>query len=287
MKSGFADLGTHELFYKIKGNGPKLIIITGTNSDTRHTPCIYDAPGSSAFELLNFDHRGMGQSSTPGTPLSMKAYADDIVKLLDVLGWQETAVVGVSFGGMVAQHFALSYPERVSHLALCCTSSGGGGGSSYPLQTLINYTAEEYASHIMKLMNLKHDDTWQAAHPKLAKRTYDYYFQGADASYNNPEKYAAMKEQFAARAEHNVYEDLAKLEIPTLVACGELDGVAPPENSKAMAAVIPNAQLETFRGGHLFLKEDAVAWPTLFSFLNPEKTLNDGVNKTNTLERNA
>jgi len=267
MKSGFADLATHKIFYKIRGEGSRLLIITGTNSDTRHTPTIYDAPGSGAFELLNFDHRGMGQSSTPDAPLTMQCYADDIAKLLDVVGWEKTAVIGVSFGGMVAQHFALSYPEKISKLTLCCASSGGEGGSSYPLETLVDYTAEEYASFIMKQMNLKHNDDWQAAHPKLAKRTYDYYFQGADASYNDPNKYAAMKEQFAARADHDVYDRLKMLNIPTLVACGELDGVAPPENSKAMAGVIPNSRLETFKGGHLFLKEDAKAWPVLFDFL--------------------
>ena len=142
-QQGFADLGSHRLFYKIKGHGPRLMIISGTNSDTRQIPSIYDAPGASEFELLNFDHRGMGQSSSPDTPPTMEDYADDIAKLLDHLGWEETAVVAVSFGGMVAQHFALRHPDRVSRLTLCCTSPGGEGGSSYPLHELTDLTAEE------------------------------------------------------------------------------------------------------------------------------------------------
>jgi len=266
-KSGYSLLKNHKIFYKIQGEGDRLMIITGTNSDTRHEPTIYDAPGASGFELLNFDHRGMGQSSTPKQDPTMEDYADDIGILLDNLGWEDTAVIGVSFGGMVAQHFALRHTKRVRRLALCCTSSGGIGGSSYPLQTLQNLNAEEYASTIMKLMNVTHTDQWQADHPKLAKRTYDYYLQGANASFNNPDKYAAMKRQFSARAMHDVYEDLKHLKIPTLVACGQDDGIALPENSQALANIIPDAQLRIFKGGHMFLKEDAAAWATLFGFL--------------------
>ncbi|MEH6496706.1 MAG: hypothetical protein V7740_13250, partial [Pseudomonas marincola] len=65
MNSGFAKLGTHNIYYKTQGNGPRLMIITGTNSDTRNSPTIYDAPGAKNFEILNFDHRGMGQSTSP------------------------------------------------------------------------------------------------------------------------------------------------------------------------------------------------------------------------------
>lgn len=266
-ENGFSKINNHQLYYKIQGDGAHLMIITGTNSDTRHKPSIYDAPGASEFELLNFDHRGMGQSTRPNEDPTMESYADDIAILLDNLGWDHTAVMGVSFGGMVAQHFALRHPNRVSKLVLCCTSSGGDGGSSYPLQTLQNLSAEEYATTIMKLMNVEHTDEWQSHHPKLAKRTFDYYWQGADATFNDPEKHAAMKKQFATRATHNVYENLKTMKIPTLVACGKYDGIALPENSKAIADVIPEAQLKIFKGGHMFLKEDPTAWPTVFGFL--------------------
>jgi len=266
--SGFADLGSHQIFYKIAGTGPRLMIITGTNSDTRHTPTIYDAPGSENFELLNFDHRGMGQSGSTEVPPEMEDYADDIARLLDHLGWEDTAVVGVSFGGMVAQHFALRYPNRVKRLALCCTSSGGDGGASYPLHTLLDMTAEEYARFIMKKMNTKHTDEWQAKHPVKAKATYEFFLRGADQNFGDRERFKALKNQFMARSRHNTYDKLHLLSMPVLVAAGVDDGVAPPENAEAMAEAIPNAELKIFRGGHLFMKEDPKAWPYLFKFLS-------------------
>ncbi len=271
-QTGFADLGSHKIFYKIAGQGPRLMIITGTNSDTRHTPTIYDAPGADKFELLNFDHRGMGQSGTTDTAPEMADYADDIAKLLDHLGWDNTAVVGVSFGGMVAQHFALRHPDRVTRLALCCTSPGGDGGSSYPLHTLLDKTAEEYARFIMKKMNVKHDDAWQEKYPVKAKATYEFYLRGADQNFGDPERFKALKNQFMARSRHNTYDQLHLLPMPVLVAAGIDDGVAPPENAEAMADVIPKSELKIFRGGHLFMKEDPKAWPYLFNFLKGEET---------------
>ncbi len=66
----------------------------------------------------------------------MADYAADALALLDAVGWDTCRVVGVSFGGMVAQELAVTAPERVERLALCCTSPGGVGGASYPLQEL-------------------------------------------------------------------------------------------------------------------------------------------------------
>ena len=66
----------------------------------------------------------------------MAQYAADAAALLDHVGWATSAVVGVSFGGMVAQEYAVTFPERVIRLALVCTSAGGAGKPSYPLHEL-------------------------------------------------------------------------------------------------------------------------------------------------------
>ena len=84
------------------------------------------------MEVVAHDQRGLGRSSIPAGPYTMAQYAADALGLLDAVGWSTCRVVGVSFGGMVAQELAVTAPERVERLALMCTSPGGAGGSSYP-----------------------------------------------------------------------------------------------------------------------------------------------------------
>ncbi len=66
----------------------------------------------------------------------MADYASEATVLLDHLGWSTRRVIGVSFAGMVAQEFAVTWPERLERLALVCTSPGGAGRASYPLHEL-------------------------------------------------------------------------------------------------------------------------------------------------------
>ena len=86
--------------------------------------------------MLVHDQRGLGRTAIPPGPYSMADYAADAIALLDHVGWERARVVGISFGGMVAQELAVTVPDRVERLALLCTSPGGAGGASYPLHEL-------------------------------------------------------------------------------------------------------------------------------------------------------
>ena len=88
-----------------------------------------------SFDVVALDQRGLGQTEIPPGPYEMADYAADAAALLDHVGWDSCRVVGISFGGMVAQEFAVTWPERVERLALVCTSPGGDF-ASYPLHKL-------------------------------------------------------------------------------------------------------------------------------------------------------
>ena len=79
------------------------------------------------FDVVAHDQRGLGRTEIPPTPYTMADYAADAMALVDHVGWDRCRVVGISFGGMVAQEIAVTWPERVERLALLCTSPGGAG----------------------------------------------------------------------------------------------------------------------------------------------------------------
>ena len=196
----------------------------------------------------------------------MADYAADARALLDAVGWERCRVVGVSFGGMVAEELAVTAPERVERLALCCTSPGGAGGASYPLQDLALLPAAERAELGVRLLDTRFDADWLASHPADRGLAEMMAARRADAD-KNAEELRGEAEQLQSRARHDVTDRLGRISCPTLVACGKYDGIAPVANSEAIAARVPHAELRTYEGGHAFFAQDARAFPDILDFL--------------------
>ena len=153
------------IYYEIRGTGPRLLTISGTGGDLRRSPNIFEMPIARYFEILAYDQRGLGQTSRPDIPYTMADYAADANALLDAVEWDRCLVMGISFGGMVAQELALRYPHRVERLVLACTTSGGAGGTSYPLHELADLPVEDYVHRILELSDTRRNSAWQAADP--------------------------------------------------------------------------------------------------------------------------
>ena len=194
----------------------------------------------------------------------MADLAADAVGLLQIAGWDICRVLGVSFGGMVAQEFAATNPQRVERLALACTSAGGDGGSSYPLQKLQELPPQERAAAQLKLADSRWDERWLEAHP--ADRALA---EGLTGGHNqqDPAAAAAYEAQLEARAGHDVWDRLDAISCPALVGYGKYDQIAPAHNSTAIASRLRGAELRGYEGGHLFLVQDSAAFPEYQAFL--------------------
>ncbi len=155
-----------EIYYETGGQGPRILFISGTGGDLRIRPNVFDSPLAASREILTFDQRGLGQTRAPAAPYSMADFADDAAALLRTLQWRRVAVMGVSFGGMVAQELALRHPDLVAKLVLACTSSGGAGGASYPLQELDALPTDERITRQLTLADLRRDEAWRSANQK-------------------------------------------------------------------------------------------------------------------------
>ncbi|MDP9102182.1 MAG: alpha/beta hydrolase [Actinomycetota bacterium] len=235
------------LYVEVDGAGPPLLSVSGSGAALHERVLTLPPELTERFTVAAYDHRGLGRSTCEDAPLSMGDFAADGFAVADALGWTGFAVLGTSFGGMVALEMAVSQPERVTRLALCCTSSGGAGGSSFPLHERPD------PLEWLALMDSR-------AQPRAALAAM---FGG-----RQPPREPGYERQLQARRTHDVWERLPRVTAPTLVAAGAYDGIAPLANSAAIASRIPGARLEVFEGGHAFLHQDARAWPVVCSFLS-------------------
>jgi len=253
-----------ELYWERRGSGPRLLFCNGSGTTLRTVRPLLDLVAAK-FDLLAWDYRGLGRSAPVAGSYTMADLAADAAGLLEIAGWDSCRVLGVSFGGMVAQEFAVTHPERVERLALACTSAGGDGGSSYPLQKLQELPPEERAAAQLKLADSRWDERWLEAHP--ADRALTEGLTAAGQNQPDPAAPAAYKAQLEARAGHDVWDRLDAITCPTLVGYGNYDGIAPVQNSTTMASRIRGAELRGYEGGHLFLFQDPAALPEFEAFL--------------------
>ncbi len=263
-----AALGGVEIYYERAGSGPPLLLISGTGGDLRPPPRVFDAPWARAFDVAAYDQRGLGQSSIPPGPYSMADYADDAAGLLDVLNWEDASVMGISFGGMVAQELALRHGRRVRRLVLACTSSGGGGGSSYPLHDLVDLPEEDKIPRHLELADTRYDKAWREANPDEWKALASMFRDRTAVGADEPGRAVGAALQLDARRRHDTWDRLDQIDCPTFVCGGVYDGIAPPANAEHLASAIPGARLQMFDGGHLFLLQDRTAWPAITGFLS-------------------
>src|SRR5271167_1608545 len=124
-----ASVGDIELDYERGGSGPPLLLIMGMSGTALHWGEPFLEALRRDFDVIAYDHRGVGASSRLEGPITIVRMAEDALGLLDALGIDSVHIVGISMGGMVAQELALAHPERVRTLTLGCTYCGGDGSS--------------------------------------------------------------------------------------------------------------------------------------------------------------
>ncbi|MCU1401150.1 MAG: alpha/beta hydrolase fold [Acidimicrobiales bacterium] len=253
-----------DIGYMREGSGPRLLFVNGSGATLAASGPMLSVY-SRQFDLLAHDQRGLGETEAPAGPYTMAEYAADAAGIADAIGWDTYRVVGVSFGGMVAQELAATFPERIERLALVCTSPGGEGGASYPLHTLADKSDADRAAIGLRILDTRFTPEWLAEHE--GDRMLAGVMADRTAVTKSAEVLRGERLQLEARSHHDVFDRLPNITCPTLVASGRYDGIAPPENGAAIAGQIPDAELRVYEGGHAFFFQDPQAMPDILAFL--------------------
>lgn len=252
-----------DIYYERRGDGPALLFFNGSGATLANAALLLD-PFAEHFDVLAHDQRGLGRTSIPPGPYEMSDYAADAAGLLDVVGWDACRVVGISFGGMVAQEFAVTFPERVERLALICTSPGGTH-ASFPLHELEEKSSEELGALGATLLDTRFTPEHLAEHE--GDRMLAEFVTQRQANPASGEVRRGALAQLDARSRHDCIDRLPRITCPTFVGSGRYDGIAPVDNGEAIAAGVPGAELHVYEGGHLFFVQDPTAMPDILEFL--------------------
>lgn len=250
-----ADVGGAEISYERSGSGSPLLAIMGMSGTFSHWGEPLLDRLRSEFEVIVYDHRGVGDSSPLEVPLSIELLARDAAGLLDTLGVEVVHVLGISMGGMVAQELALAHPRRVRTLTLGCTYCGGEGSS---------LTGPDVLQRLAKGMS--------SGDRALAVRTA-WEVNVSPAFCGSPEGERAFEvfreigmrravpvpvilAQMQACVAHDTSARLGQLEMPTLIVHGTADEMIPVSNAPLIHGLIPSSDLEILESvGHLFFWE--------------------------------
>ena len=185
--------------------------------------------------------------------------------LLNAVGWERCRVVGVSFGGMVAQEFAIRFPSRVERLVLACTSAAA------PAARPIRYTSCPTCRR-MHARGASSRAPTRASMPRGRRRIPS----GSKPSLRWPRRHRKARTpphtpgwrgSWKPGAGHDTYDRLPCIGCPAFICGGRFDGIAQPANLEAIARQIPGAQLELFDGGHYFMLQDPAAFEHMIEFL--------------------
>jgi 3-oxoadipate enol-lactonase len=265
--------GDIEICLGIAGSGPPLLFLGGTGWDLRAIPNPLLSPLTDHFTVALFDQRGQGRTSKPCGPYSMTGYAQDALAVANWLGWDAPFLVGYSFGGMVAQEYAIRFPKRLRKLVLAATTSGGQGGSSYPVHELLDLQAEDRARQGLRASDRRFAPL-EAACPHKAEAMVQKRMRSQTRFMHEENALQGLRSQLEARKHHNSFDRLGSIARPTLVLAGKDDLQAPIDAQQRMADSIPNARLEQVEGAHNFIFESDLAYQRITSFFNPEATVN-------------
>jgi len=235
---------------RIEGNGPTLLFLGGSNFDLSLRAPVFDSALKDHFTLAAASPRGLGGSDAPNGNWCMTDYANDAANILNALGWEQTYLLGESFGAMTALHLAALHPTRLRGLAMAVGAAGGEGGSSYPIHEFLALSSPaERAESSLKIQDIRFVDTLKKF-PHRAKKTIDDRIASDakfQASHDNAKNYPRL---LHARASHNAWCLLPGINIPTLIFAGRYDLQAPMGRAEKMVEAMPDAQLTIVDGGH-------------------------------------
>jgi 3-oxoadipate enol-lactonase len=235
-----------------KGSGPTVLCLHGIGSSSAaFEPQV--AALSSELRLLAWDAPGYAASDDLDPPLGLDGYADAAAAVLRDRGAGPAHVVGVSWGGVIALRLALRHPDLVRSLVLA--DSSRGSGQSPERATAMRERVRQLDEHGIDAFS-------RARGPRLVtEQAPTELVERVVATMRDAVRLPGYGHAAESMAATDLTDELAAVDVPTLVLCGDGDTVTGIAESQALAGGIPDAVFVTLRGaGHLANQESPEAF---------------------------
>ncbi|MHA1301534.1 MAG: alpha/beta fold hydrolase [Candidatus Helarchaeota archaeon] len=243
-----------KIYYETKGKGEPLCMIMGWGGASNFWYTQRDLL-SKHYKLILIDNRGVGRSSKPDIPYTMQMFVEDIKAVLDHLELSKIHLMGCSMGGMIAQHFALTYQDMLESLILVCTSANMN----------IKYSGAIQPERLFSMTNLTPRGLMTVLSIFLSSDYVRWLFSEEGKEERNKlminigsylPTVKSMTNQWNAIRLHNTFARLGEIKVPTLILGGKQDVLLPPRHSRVLNKFIPNSELKILQGGHGFWIEN-------------------------------
>ena len=279
LKKGFAAIANGKLYYEEEGTGIPLVLISGGPGGTHHDFHPYFSQLKDVAQIIYYDQRGTGKSSqdNTGTTYTVKQAVDDLEGLRKALKIDKWVVLGWSYGGLLAQCYALTYPE-------CCTGLILGASNHNLPEPMIKPEAQRALMFISPAeQNAIEHVQQQCNEGKLttAQVIYNKYLAGdwKRYSYYKPTREALLQHALYGWAPAPNFEALMRpdsdkidlkgkfddCKIPTLIVEARWDLLWwNPNRAEVMHRNHPHARVEIFeKSGHMIFADEPEKFFTL------------------------
>jgi poly(3-hydroxyoctanoate) depolymerase len=264
----FVHVDGHLLRVAVRGEGPPILLIMGLGGNIEMWWPLERALHERGFQTIAYDASGTGESPPRLVPVRPHGLARQAAHLLDELGLPSAHVLGVSFGGGVAQELALHNPHRVRRLVLASTMCGLGGVPGSPAALALLATPLRYYSPRF----LQVTSRWM--YGPVSDADSPGMHQHLRARRSRPPTLWGYLGQLYAVAGWTSLPWLHRITRPTLVLTGARDPIVPSVNGRILGARIPDATVHVVPdAGHLLLMDHADECADLIAgFLRGDET---------------
>jgi pimeloyl-ACP methyl ester carboxylesterase len=249
----FARAGPTRIAWYERGQGPALVMLTGTGSTMAEWDPALLRLLARDRRLILFDYPGVGRSGR-WRGRSFDSLASATAGLMSAIHLSKADILGWSMGGFVAQRLAVAHPKRVSHLILAGTNPGGSHTVlGTPKAQAIDSDPKPSDAEILREL---YPPNRQGEGRRFLRR-----LKNAGQSGEIPDDFhvPATTTRAQVRAEdpwlrsNRNYRQLSIIAAPTLAAAGAQDPVVPPVNLRRIAGRIQRSKFVVFPGAHAFL----------------------------------